>query len=826
MSGWRRALVLLTTVTALVGTIGYLGAAKPVMAAVPPYPVPSFSAPWWYPLRGASVIGCTYGSTSGRANGYAGNCTVNKVAYHSWPALDLASDPSGASFGAAMPIYAAAPGIVMRVTNPTFAICGGLARSVEVFHGKKGSKYVSSYYTHMISVNTALSEGDPVTTSTVLGYVGDTGDSDCGFHHLHFEQREYAKLDAKNLPTGVGSPVAPGKLYVCANGTVDQVPAESSWDKTPLWEQVTNDGPSCDVPKVPSATISAVAGLYFTASYQVADAVAPFTVSATSGKPAWVTTVLNARTLTVSGTAPQPGNSTFTVTIRSANGRTGTGTFTVQAAAPVPFVAPADQTVRVRQHSSFSAAFTFSGGYAPFTTVAVAPSWMNFQTDETTRTVTVTGTPPSPGTTIVGFNSSDALRRSVSFTLTVNAFVDVPPNTIIRRAGDNASWVVDASMVRHYIPYPQDDVCWRDLRGLTVSATGLSYGDAATLEETDAWPCIIGNRVVQSGDGSSWYVDQANQKHWIPDTDTFSQQAALYPVVGPWPADDVNTLPSGADIPLANVANTIICRSDGICWAVDGNSHRHVIPSYAANVCWRWVNGWHISKSGLSYAQANTLPEDGPWDCNMNGYIFATNEGAAYYMDGNVRRWIREGYDFECYQREHIVRRGIGIAELGPVTEGDWMPPKGCDGLRIYGIWSRQAGRYVSAELGYGGADYGMLRARSGGIGEWEMFRTIGNCSVQCTIESIGNRMLVSAELGYQGFAWGEMRARQPLSSPGGWEQFHIDGDCTRTCALKALGSGMYVSTEMDYTGAGQNMLRARSGSWSGWESYNLTLVS
>ncbi|WP_424887005.1 hypothetical protein [Streptomyces sp. XH2] len=37
-------------------------------------------------------------------------------------------------------------------------------------------------------------------------------------------------------------------------------------------------------------------------------------------------------------------------------------------------------------------------------------------------------------------------------------------------------------------------------------------------------------------------------------------------------------------------------------------------------------------------------------------------------------------------------------------------------------ITSRANGRLVSAELGYGGDTYGMLRARATAVGPWELF--------------------------------------------------------------------------------------------------------
>lgn len=257
---------------------------------------------------------------------------------------------------------------------------------------------------------------------------------------------------------------------------------------------------------------------------------------------------------------------------------------------------------------------------------------------------------------------------------------DVPRNTIIRR-NDGVSWVVDGSGYRHHIPYAQDDVCWRNLRGLSVSATNLTAGQANSLVEKDRWPCIIGQRIVKSSNGAIYTVDTSNTRHWIPDMETYGELARSQPVSGPWPAADVNLIPEGGReayrINPDSVRNSIICRNDGVCWVVDGNAVRHHIPDYASNVCWRWVNGWRVSRSGLNYEQAASLPEGGAWGCSLDGYIFATNEGASYWMQGNTRRWIQDVESFYAYAEwSHRVIRGISMSEIRPLGEGGWMPQR------------------------------------------------------------------------------------------------------------------------------------------------------
>src|SRR6266498_3316638 len=81
--------------------------------------------------------------------------------------------------------------------------------------------------------------------------------------------------------------------------------------------------------------------------------------------------------------------------------------------------------------------------------------------------------------------------------------------------------------------------------------------------------------------------------------------------------------------------------------------------------------------------------------------------------------------------------------------------------------------RYTSAELGSGG-DHGMLRARATSVGNWEKFTIArwGPNPAMYTIRSQANGRYVSAELGYGGGRYAMLRAR--ATSIGNWEKFLI----------------------------------------------------
>ena len=333
---------------------------------------------------------------------------------------------------------------------------------------------------------------------------------------------------------------------------------------------------------------------------------------------------------------------------------------------------------------------------------------------------------------------------------------------------------------------------------------------------------------MKSDDGKSFFVDMTNTRHEIPDTETFRALSRTYEVVGPWPATEVDSLLVGSpQRPLLDpepLKNNILCRSDNVCWVVDGNGVRHHIRTHADNVCFRWVQGKRVVRSGVSAELAETLGEAEPWDCNMNGYIIATNENPAYYMEGNQRRWIPDGYDFECLQRGRTVIRGMSLAEASGIPEIRAMPVQECSDIDIVTIQSTANGRWVTTEMNYAEPDTGMIRAeRTGVYSDWERFRLIGsNCYDWCLIQSLNNRKLILAQFNYQGYAWGELRGISN-NAGGTWERFRLHGDCQTGCGIQALGwtgDARFVSAELDYTGAGYGMLRARATGVGGWERF------
>lgn len=90
--------------------------------------------------------------------------------YDFHPAIDIAMDTG-------TPVYAVATGRVAKVKVTPSASCG---IQIVIHHQINGS-YYTSYYCHLSSVN--VSEGELVTSSTIIAKSGNTGDS--SGPHLH-----------------------------------------------------------------------------------------------------------------------------------------------------------------------------------------------------------------------------------------------------------------------------------------------------------------------------------------------------------------------------------------------------------------------------------------------------------------------------------------------------------------------------------------------------------------------------------------------------------------------------------------------------------------
>ena len=144
-------------------------------------------------------------------------------------------------------------------------------------------------------------------------------------------------------------------------------------------------------------------------------------------------------------------------------------------------------------------------------------------------------------------------------------------------------------------------------------------------------------------------------------------------------------------------------------------------------------------------------------------------------------------------------------------------PAAPAQALECYDGWlkSEANGKYVSAELNYTGAGYGELRARANSVGPWERFEFCwgtNQTAFNLSIRSLANGKWVSAELNYTGALYGMLRAR--ADSIGPWESFYGGNEIQSRVTWK------WVSAELQYTGIRYGMLRARANSPGPWENF------
>jgi len=194
---------------ALLLTLGTAVASPAAEAAGPG----EYGAPEWYPLRGTSTVGCTFG----------GGCS----GHHSYFAIDLMQAKGS-------PVYAAGAGQVTRVDNAGACGGSGYGRMVEVNHGGG----VSTRYAHLDT--TAVTVGTWVDQNTRLGTVGATGSvSSCTAYHLHFERWVN------------GARVAPNPMKACNGTTYPNAWGYSSWGSVPAHTRTITSTGTCGAPTPP-----------------------------------------------------------------------------------------------------------------------------------------------------------------------------------------------------------------------------------------------------------------------------------------------------------------------------------------------------------------------------------------------------------------------------------------------------------------------------------------------------------------------------------------------------------------------------------------------
>jgi hypothetical protein len=134
-------------------------------------------------------------------------------------------------------------------------------------------------------------------------------------------------------------------------------------------------------------------------------------------------------------------------------------------------------------------------------------------------------------------------------------------------------------------------------------------------------------------------------------------------------------------------------------------------------------------------------------------------------------------------------------------------------------IRSTANGRYVSAEIGWGGGDYAALRARAVAPGKWEKFIVCRDADTGVTkIRAQANNEFVSAELDNAGARYGMLRAQ--ADKVGGWERFYSNSAPGGQFSFYTKDTKRWVAAETGFTGKLYGVLRARATSVSAEETF------
>jgi hypothetical protein len=130
------------------------------------------------------------------------------------------------------------------------------------------------------------------------------------------------------------------------------------------------------------------------------------------------------------------------------------------------------------------------------------------------------------------------------------------------------------------------------------------------------------------------------------------------------------------------------------------------------------------------------------------------------------------------------VLDGYAMLRARANHDGPWEKFQFCEdkATKEWSIFSNANGRWVATEVDRRGSAKGMLRARAETIGPWERFYI--SCSGESypkgtfTIYALAaQRKWVTAELSYTGAEYGMLRARTDV--PGPWERFFGFPTCT-----------------------------------------------
>ncbi len=303
------------------------------------------------------------------------------------------------------------------------------------------------------------------------------------------------------------------------------------------------------------------------------------------------------------------------------------------------------------------------------------------------------------------FSTKPGKGFEVMFTLTASRIV--PPN-VARAAAKGTGlalwstakidgtwaplWVLNIGVKTHTCTHqPGDAACYdgrswgtaaaRDFLtrtstkpGPTGTTTVTTTGGQVTTFATGA---ASGKIIRVSATGTTWFVDSALVRHWIPDSETYLCLTARgTAVLDGLSQDNANRFPDGPwqgrCLDPARVKNKIVrVPTTGTSYMVDGAGVPHWIPDAWTYGCLT-ARGTAVVQDGIVQQHVDSIGNGQPWqgrclDPNAvkNKIIRVPATGTAYMVDAaGAPHWIPDAWTYGC-----LTAKGVPVVQDGIVQQ-------------------------------------------------------------------------------------------------------------------------------------------------------------
>src|SRR4029450_6873172 len=247
---------------------------------------------------------------------------------------------------------------------------------------------------------------------------------------------------------------------------------------------------------------------------------------------------------------------------------------------------------------------------------------------------------------------------------------------------------------------------------------------------------------------------------------------------------------------------------------------------------WSWSRHWNCNNTGGArmYADANRNTHVAWMDTTYSWFV-CWRTGGAHEGGNNIWYYSQGDRSVPGYESRHAwgFMPAVDVSttvdphpELPqcPSSTPPPPPPTGPSPAKNtpLAFLSPSNKFWATAEMGYGGTDYAMMRSRSNIHGVWQSFTLVDSGDGAIAIKSNYNGRYLSAETSYTGGDYGMLRAR--ATAIGGTEKFSFVDLGSGNWAIRSKANNLYVSAEMGYAGGDYAMLRARAGAVGDWERF------